>query len=366
MIQKKLGLAGTTEKEAMTTIEGSINAVTNAWDNFLISLSTGDIDVAFEALVSTGEAALDNIVEMAETVINTLITNLPRYISRITPKISSAISKILGDIQKYGPSFVSALGDIIDEIVLHLPPLLTQIIDTIAAVLPTIIDTISDWINGGGLADLLEAGLDIITAIATGIDNNIDAVFQCISDMIDQLAIFIDTHPDEIQKLLLLAASIMTKIAEGIKENQASLNGALSTCIGAVVDWISTAEGKTAVWSIASAAVNALVDGIKYWWNAIWGNDSLTIPTTATTTTGTKTNSYVASVLNTGTSSSSSKTTVSKISNPTVSTSAASQYLSSSLNTANYTTISLDKTSTKQVLSGKSASATLTSINRRN
>ena len=357
-------MAGTTEKEAMTTIEGSINAVTNAWDNFLISLSTGDIDVAFETLVSTGEAALDNIVEMAETVISTLITNLPRYISRITPKISSAISEILGDIQKYGPSFVSALGDIIDEIVLHLPSLLIQIIDTIAAVLPTIIDTISDWINGGGLADLLEAGLDIITAIATGIDNNVDAVFQCISDMIDQLAIFIDTHPDEIQKLLLLAADIMTKIAEGIKKNQASLNGALSTCIGAVVDWISTAEGKTAVWSIASAAVNALVDGIKYWWNAIWGNDSLTIPTSTTTTT-TGTNSYVASVLNTGTSSS-SKTTVSKVSNPTVSTSAASQYLSSSLNTANYTTISLDKTSTKQVLSGKSATATLTSINRRN
>ena len=56
-IQEKTKVAGTTEKEAMTTLQGSIGALKASWNNFLsgagdLSQVVSSVDIAFKNILS--------------------------------------------------------------------------------------------------------------------------------------------------------------------------------------------------------------------------------------------------------------------------------------------------------------------------
>lgn len=90
VIQEKLGIAGTTAKEAATTITGSATMTKAAWQNVLTAISGGgDLDVAIENLVFSVEKYFDNLVP----VIERSLSGIGDMIAAIAPKLIETIGR---------------------------------------------------------------------------------------------------------------------------------------------------------------------------------------------------------------------------------------------------------------------------------
>ena len=65
--QDKLGITGTTAKEASTTIEGSFNSMKGAWENFMTALAGGgDLETTFNNLIELVKIWLGNLIPVAK------------------------------------------------------------------------------------------------------------------------------------------------------------------------------------------------------------------------------------------------------------------------------------------------------------
>lgn len=75
VVQTEMGITGTTAAEASTTIEGSLNSAKAAWENWLVSLGTGDETMIAEntvALVDAAVTAASNIIPRVMTILGSL------------------------------------------------------------------------------------------------------------------------------------------------------------------------------------------------------------------------------------------------------------------------------------------------------
>ncbi len=120
IIQEQMNIAGTTAREASTTIEGSVNAMKAAWENWLTGLGddSADIQHLTENLVQSFETAAGNVVPRMAVIIGTLIGQVPGLVSQLGPVAAQAV----GDI------FAEALRGIYDA----LPAEAQQKVDEIA------------------------------------------------------------------------------------------------------------------------------------------------------------------------------------------------------------------------------------------
>ncbi|MDD6988775.1 hypothetical protein [Ruminococcus sp.] len=122
VIQTQMDIAGTTQKEAATTISGSLNMVKSAWGNLLPSLIQGG---------DSFDQCLDNLIESASTFGEQIIPALEKSLSGI----GVLIERTAPIIEKEFPKLVNTL----------LPPLLkaaTALLNGFVKALPSIIKTI--------------------------------------------------------------------------------------------------------------------------------------------------------------------------------------------------------------------------------
>lgn len=100
VVQKKMGVLGTTEKEASETLQGSLSAMKSAWNNFL-----------------SGSGGLGEVVGTATDV----VTNVVRIVNEAIPEIISNITESLPELLKLGGQI---LNQIITGIITYLPTLM--------------------------------------------------------------------------------------------------------------------------------------------------------------------------------------------------------------------------------------------------
>ena len=96
LVQQKQQIAGTTSREAATTIEGSVTMMKAAWENWLTSLGAEDWDVSetTEALVKSIEAAASNIVPRVSEIVTTAIEELPKLIGTLAPELAAFLKEL--------------------------------------------------------------------------------------------------------------------------------------------------------------------------------------------------------------------------------------------------------------------------------
>ena len=100
IIQDKLGITGTTAKEASTTISGSIGSMKSAWQNFVAGLANGE---------QNPEELFDTVIEAAEQVWE----NLKPVLERL---IANAIDLVKSELEKRFPEVYKKLTEIKDAI----------------------------------------------------------------------------------------------------------------------------------------------------------------------------------------------------------------------------------------------------------
>lgn len=107
VIQEKLGIAGTTAKEASTTISGSAATMRAAWKNVLTAISGGgDLERAINNLVDSISIYFENIVPVVERA----LSGIGRLIEKVAPMLVQTVAKSL---IRAVPSLLNAVYEMI-------------------------------------------------------------------------------------------------------------------------------------------------------------------------------------------------------------------------------------------------------------
>lgn len=173
IVQDHLNIAGTTENEAMKTLEGSANATKAAWANLISAIGQGEgLSEAFDGLITSlfGTSDDTGLINQIVPRIQTIMSSTGDFIVNASPliaeKIPPLIDAILPSLLDGGISLIGALGT---GIISALPSLIT----TIGGAAKTIGSTLTDGM--GAAADAMQ-NFDFATA-SQNIMSKIEAVF---------------------------------------------------------------------------------------------------------------------------------------------------------------------------------------------
>ena len=90
-IQEEMGIAGTTQKEAMTTVSGSMNAAKAAWQDVLTSIGSGkNIKKSIKNFASTAKIALKN----AAPVVRNAVEGLFSAAKDLAPEVLNILNEV--------------------------------------------------------------------------------------------------------------------------------------------------------------------------------------------------------------------------------------------------------------------------------
>ena len=247
LVQQKQGIAGTTAKEAATTIEGSLNMTKAAWENLITGLANPDADVG---------QLIDNLVvaivgdKEGTGLLNQIIPAVERAIEGIGTFLTAAIpalaSKLPGLIQSFLPVLIQAAVTLVGSLIQALP----GVINTLVAILPDMIDVV---ING--IIDALATAIPIlikqmpamVKAIASGLLRAASTLSSAGKRLISLLASAIT---GALSSLASKAISFAKKIPDGIKKGLGSLKSVGSNLI----------EG---LWGGISSKFNSVISRVK-------------------------------------------------------------------------------------------------------
>lgn len=242
-VQEAQNIAGTTNKEAMSTIEGSATATKAAWENLITTIGRGEgIKEAFDGLLSSlfgndgNGGLLNNIIPRIQTVmegIGQFITTAAPY---IVDKIPVLIESIVPPLLSAGSTLLLAL---VDGFVSMLPMLIStgasvilELVTGISQALPTLIPAIVDAVLtiADSLIDnidlVIDAALQLMIGLATGLINALPRLVEKVPFIVEKLALgLIGAIPKLVLAVgQLVVAMVNALLNAGIKMTQAGAN----------------------------------------------------------------------------------------------------------------------------------------------
>lgn len=239
-VQENLGITGTTAKEASTTIEGSLNATKAAWENLLVGIADDDANL---------DELINNFVESVETAA-----------SNILPRIETILGGIVDLISKLAPIIIEAIPSLVEEIVPPLVEAAGEILTAIAEVLPDLISTLIPLIIQfftENIAQFIEIGIQIVTAIVTGISENIGLIIEAVPEIIESISNALSENGPE---LLEAGGKILEEIINGIIKLIPEIYRKLPEVITAIIEFIS--QNLPTILQKGTEILNSLVTGI--------------------------------------------------------------------------------------------------------
>lgn len=215
LVQEKQGVAGTTAKEAQTTIQGSLNMTKMAWENLLVAFGNTEVEgyldnvgEAVDTFVSSATVAFNNVLPVVEKAFQGIVLAIGAVIPIINKELPTMISTLL-------PSLLTSAAALVSGIVSALPALLSSIVETIPTIISTLMTQVDwsgiytsmsealssvvtvfqelgtkvfEWFTGDGLAQLIECGTQLIAGLSQGLTEGIPNLLEQALPMILQFA----------------------------------------------------------------------------------------------------------------------------------------------------------------------------------
>ena len=301
-VQEEMDIAGTTSKEAATTIQGSLGMMKGAWQNLVTGLGDenadldGLIDNFIQSVITVGEnimpeveRILVGIGEMVTTMLPQVIQMIPELINSVLPGIiesaSGLVTTLCTAIVDNAPTLIDSALQLIltltNAILENLPMIIEcgfqailQLALGIAEALPTLIPTIVEVILTivtyliENIDLLVDAAIAIITGLAEGLINALPVLIEKAPEIIEKLVIALVNN---IPKLLEAAVKLIETLATGLITNVPKLlakipqimtslkNGFLNLCSGFA--------------DVGKNIIDGLWNGIQNGWN--WLTDKV-------------------------------------------------------------------------------------------
>lgn len=195
VIQENLDIAGTTQKEAMSTIQGSAQMTKSAWQNVLTSLASGEGNI---------QQMVGNLITSAQALLNNLI-----------PVIKEALKGIVTAIGQIAPEIIQILPGLATDII---PPMLSAIelimvalMDVMPDLVTTIIETLLNHID-----ELIECAVTMFTALVDGLSTSIP---QLIPVMLQAVVTIVNALINNMPKLLQASGKLIGALVSGLIKN---------------------------------------------------------------------------------------------------------------------------------------------------
>lgn len=253
VVQKNMGIMGTTSKEASETIEGSANAMKAAWENFLTGMA--DENANFDKLVK-------NLVESIVT-----------YIKNIGPRIVQTIPTLARGLTQ----LFTALGSMI---VAQAPTMINKGLDLMVKLSEGFIQGIPNVISGlltmlQNLGDYLaentpmfiDKGFEMLSNLVQGIINAIPVMIEQLPQVITTFANIIN---DNFPTILMKGAELLWQLITGILSAIPDLIANIPQIIEAIWSTIMAFN-----WlNLGKNIIDFLGNGIKSMFNFIKSNAS--------------------------------------------------------------------------------------------
>ena len=278
LIQKKQNIAGTTLREAATTIEGSLNMTKAAWDNLMTGMADDEADFGL---------LIDNFVQSATTFAHNVIPRIQTVFTKIPDLINGLVPIVVQALADIAPSLISAIVSLVTNLVQTIAAVLPQIISAIMNLLPSIISSILECVAavisalGEAMPQIISAIMgmipELVTALVESIPLLINAALQLVSGLalgiLEALPVLLETMPQVINsmvtglisalpQILQAAVQIVLALVDGLVQNLPSIvqsaTDIIYTLVGALTD-------TTTLFQLLNAAIPiilALVDGI--------------------------------------------------------------------------------------------------------
>lgn len=111
-MQTEMGIAGTTQKEALSTIEGSLNATKAAWDNWVTGLgnSNADMEQLTKDLVDMVVNSAKLIVPKLGEIAKAIIEQIPNIFAQIKSALPQEIQQVVDVIVGFAPVIAGAVA----------------------------------------------------------------------------------------------------------------------------------------------------------------------------------------------------------------------------------------------------------------
>lgn len=286
VIQEEMGIAGTTADEAEGTISGSLASVGAAWKNLVAGMANpnADLGTLIDQLVQTGITALDNLMPTIEQA----LIGIASLITQITPII---VQMLPGLVDTLVPPLIDAAIQLLNALVEALPSILSIILEQIPTLFDLVVNTILTM-----LPIIIDLGLQLIMALADGLIQNlptlIPAIVGVVMTMVEKL-----TEPDTLVQLINAALQLIIALAEGLLKAVPELLGKVPIILANLVEAIIKAAPVLAqaalelVLTLAAGIVDSLarlnekgkemIDAVKDgFWEKIesaknWGKDMI-------------------------------------------------------------------------------------------
>lgn len=270
VMQKHLDIAGTTSKEAATTIEGSMNSMKAAWHNMLAGMSDSNADIGLlinnlaDSINTFAGNIMPRIAPLINGMVQTAVQLLPQAVNMITtqllplitaqvPNIISGIQQVLQAVIAALPQLMSALTAALPQIVQAILTLLPQLLDAgmqmltsliqgfaqalpqLITMLPTIVRQIVDVILQN-LPLILQAGMALLMGLAQGLIQALPELIQMLPGIVMQIT---DTLLNNLPWLITAGIQILIALVEGITQATPQLIAMLPHLVVQIVSTLS-------------------------------------------------------------------------------------------------------------------------------
>ncbi len=229
VMQKHLDIAGTTQKEAASTISGSLSMMQGAWQNLITGVAddTQDFDSLIGNFVDSVDIVAGNIMPRVEQALGGVGKLIEKLVPQVMDRLPDILSKTLPSILKSAGALTKSFGKAISD---NADTLLSYVRDTLYNVLDKLSDTsvVADGIKelimnvvirGRQILDAAEQiGVELVRIIAETLGNS-----ESSSELLHWFMIMINDLADNtmilLPTLLELGFNIVKMIGQGIVDN---------------------------------------------------------------------------------------------------------------------------------------------------
>ena len=277
VMQESMGIAGTTAKEASSTIQGSVSAMKSSWSNLLVGMADDSQDIGplvdnfvasvgtvMENIIPIATQAMGSITGMIESLMPIIVEQIPILVEQLLPTLLMAAASILGALGQAiidnGPVILDAFSEIFDS--------LMSGIATLFPPLQPLIDIIMLLKNN--LDSVLAVVIPLVAAfvafqIAMGISSLISGVSAALDGMtIAQYALNLAMSLNPIGIVVALIVGLIAAIIYLWNTNEGFRNAIISifTNIGNVITFVVGG-----IISLFTEKIPSLVSNVLSWFN---------------------------------------------------------------------------------------------------
>ena len=231
VIQTQMGITGTTAKEAMSTISGSVNSAKMAIRN-LIS-GEGSVDEVIETVSQAGTnianaltTILPRVAEALVGVINGLMPLLPGLLQTILPVLVDSTVSLMQGLAQALPGIIEALAPMLPDIIEAVLQGLVQISYALAEAMPDIIPAI------------IEAMVDSIVALCENVDTLLEASIALIGGLVMGISVALPKLVKEAPRIIQALANGLIKAIGSLGNVGKQMIEGLWNGIKGAKDWI--------------------------------------------------------------------------------------------------------------------------------